>query len=186
MDFLSRNNVSFAIRPRETMNVRIKGCTYSLAPLLRRHRRGAWIGRLEGMRHEMRFAARRLPGGDTLIIATDTCDAGPALRDCRRRWGIECMFADTKRRGLNPEDTHITEPVKPDTLMAIVALAMARAYRCATGARGRSVINRKTQARREKSWFRTGLDALRRWLLLDPSKAIRAWTQNAPMRQIKQ
>ena len=94
------------------------------------------------------------------------------------------MFADAKTRGLNLEDTHITDPVKLDTLMGIVALAMTWAYRCATVAKGRSVINRKTHGRREKSWFRTGLDTLRRWLLFDPSKAIRAWTQNAPLRRI--
>ena len=39
MDFPSKNNVPFATRRRETMNIRIKGRTYSFASLLRRHRR---------------------------------------------------------------------------------------------------------------------------------------------------
>jgi len=92
------------------------------------------------------------------------------------------MFADAKTRGLNLEDTDITGPVNLNRRLGIVAFAMTWAYmtwayRCATVAKGRSVINRRTHGRREKPWFRTGVDTLRRWLLFDPSKAIRTWTQ---------
>lgn len=186
LEFLCKNNVPFTIRLRERMNVRIGGGVYSFASLLRKHRRGAWEGRLDGMRTGLRFAAKRLPGGEALIVATNTADAGRALRDYRKRWGIECMFGDAKTRGLNLEDTHITDPAKLDALTGIVALAMTWAYRCATLVKGRSAIRRKAHGRREKSWFRTGLDTLRKWLLHEPSKAIRAWTQNAPLRPINQ
>ena len=89
----------------------------------------------------------------------------------------------TITRGLNLEDTHITDPAKLETLMGIVALAMTWAYRCATVAKGRSVIRRKAHGRREKSWFRLGLDALRRWLLFDPQRALKAWRANLRKRQ---
>ena len=42
----------------------------------------------------------------------------------RKRWGIECLFADAKTRGFNIEDTHITAHGKLATLLAAVALAM--------------------------------------------------------------
>ncbi|MGY6696142.1 MAG: transposase, partial [Roseinatronobacter sp.] len=42
----------------------------------------------------------------------------------RKRWGIECMFADAKTRGLNLEDTHITDPTKLATLLVLIALAV--------------------------------------------------------------
>ena len=86
----------------------------------------------------------------------------------RKRWGIECMFADAKTRGLNIEDTHITDPDKLSNLLVLVALAVTWAYRCATRVMGRRDIRRKGHGRREKSWFRIGLDALRKWIIHHP------------------
>jgi hypothetical protein len=76
---------------------------------------------------------------------------------------VECMFADAKTRGFNIEDTHITEPDKLATLLLLVALAVTWAYLCATRVMGRGAIPRIGHGRREKSWFRTGLGALRNW-----------------------
>lgn len=185
LEFLCKNNVPFAIRLREGMRLRIQGRTYSFAGLLRRQRHGVWAGHLEGMHTQLRFAARRLPAGEALIVATNTDEALRALRDYRKRWGIECMFADAKTRGLNLEDTHITDRAKLDTLMAIVALAMTWAYRCASAVKGRGAIPRKAHGRREKSWFRIGLDTLRRWLLHQPQSAVSAWLQTAPRKPKK-
>ena len=186
LEFLCKNNVPFAIRLREGMILRIGGRAHSFASLLRKPRRGTWAGRLEGMRTELQFAAMRLSGGEALIVATNTGEAGRAMRDYRRRWRIECMFGDCKTRGLNLEDTHIVNPAKLDMLMGIIALAMGWAYRCATRSKGRRTIRRKTHGRREKSWFRTGLDALRRWLLYDPEMAIKAWLKTIPKSSIAQ
>lgn len=98
------------------------------------------------------------------------------------RRGVECLFADTRTRRLNLEDTHITAPGKRDTLLAIVALAVTWAYRSATTIMRRGAIRRKTHGRREKSWFRIGLDALRKWLGTAPDKAMNAWLQTVPKR----
>lgn len=180
LEFPCKNNIPFAIRLKEGMTLEVNDTPRSFASLLRRHKRGTWVGTLEGMRTERRFAGRRLRGGEALIIATNTRDAARAMRDDRRRWGIECMFGDCKTRGLNLEDTHITDPSKLDALIGVVALAITWAYRCATATKGRGVIPRKTHGRREKSWFRTGLDALRRWLLFDPQRALNAWLSTIP------
>ncbi len=102
----------------------------------------------------------------------------------QRRWAVECLFADARTRGLNIEDTHITHPDKLATLLVVVALAVTWAYQCATKTMGRKTMRRKTHARREKSWFRTGLDALRNWILYQPQKALQAWTQTDPKRPI--
>ena len=50
------------------------------------------------------------------------------LKPYRRRWQIECLFGDSKTRGLNMEDTRLTQPVKLNTLLVIITLAMAWAY----------------------------------------------------------
>ena len=55
---------------------------------------------------------KRIKDGDALIIATDTGYRGRAFNMYRRRWAMECLFADAKTRGLNLEDTHVTNPDK--------------------------------------------------------------------------
>lgn len=61
------------------------------------------------------------------------------------------MFADTKTRGLNIEDTHITDPRKLATLLVVIALAVTWAYRCAMGIMGLKDIPKKGHGRLQKS-----------------------------------
>lgn len=190
MEFLIENKIPFAVRLKEDRLVRLEdGSLRQFRTLLRKRKRGAWEGWLKGMEttpaNRLRFAAKRIRGGEALIIATSLDDGARGLNIYRRRWRVECLFADTKSRGLNIEDTHITDPGKLATLLVVVALAIAWAYRCATRAMGRKAIPRKAHGRREKSWFRTGLDALRNWILHQPNQAIDVWTQTCPRRPLK-
>lgn len=54
-------------------------------------------------------------------------------------------------------------------------LAITWAYRCATQTMGMKAIPRKSHGRREKSWFRIGLDALGDWIINSPKAAANAW-----------
>jgi hypothetical protein len=47
-----------------------------------------------------------------------------ALAAYRQRWTIETMFANLKTKGFNLEDTHITDPGKLSTLLAVLALTV--------------------------------------------------------------
>lgn len=190
MEFLIENNVPFAIRIKEDMLIRLEdGSLRQFRTLLRKHKRGAWEGWLTGMAptpaNRLCIAAKRIKGGELLIVASSLNEAGRGLNLYRKRWGIECLFADAKTRGLNIEDTHITDPDKLATLLVVIALAVTWAYRCATRVMGKRDISRKTHGRREKSWFRTGLDALRNWILHQPDQALCAWTATCPKRTIK-
>jgi hypothetical protein len=190
MEFLCKNNIPFAIRLKEDRYMHLEDARqHQFRTLLRKRRRGAWEGWLSGMAMtpstRLRFAAKTIKGGEALIVATNADDPKRALNLYRRRWGVECLFADSKTRGLNIEDTHITDPGKLATLLAIVALAVTWAYRCATRRMGRTTIRRKVHGRREKSWFRTGFDTLRNWIIHDPDQAIAAWTQTCPRRPLK-
>lgn len=187
MTFLVENDIPFAIRLKEGMLLHLEdGRRLKFSTLLRKSRHSEWTGWLSDMaktpQNRLHFAAKRIKGGERLIIATNTSCPNRALQTYRKRWGIECLFGDTKTRGFNIEDTHITNPEKLKTLLAIVALALAWAYRCATAALGLRAIRRKVHGRRQKSWFRTGFDTLRRWIIHDPKKAIRAWQATAPNR----
>lgn len=190
MEFLCENRISFVIRLKETTQMRLEnGSLRQFRALLRKRRRGVWTGWLNAMEptpaNRLRFAAKRLKTGEALIIATNLGDASRGLALYRRRWGIECLFADAKTRGLNIEDTHITDADKLATLLVVVALAVTWAYRCATRIMGKRAIRRKTHGRREKSWFRIGLDALRNWIIHRPQKAIAAWAQTCPRRSLR-
>jgi hypothetical protein len=187
MHFLNKNNVPFVIRLKEDMLIRLTdGSLRQFRTLLRKPKRGTWIGWLKGIEpipaNQLRFAAKRIKGGELLIVATNLDDATRGLNLYRKRWGIECMFADAKTRGLNIEDTHISDPDKLASLLVLVALAVTWAYRCATCVMGRCAIRVKGHGRREKSWFRTGLDALRNWIIHHPDKALQAWIKTCPRR----
>lgn len=191
LEFLCKNNIPFAIRLREDMQVRLEGgVIHPFRSLMRKERTARiWVGWLNGMatvsETRLDFAAKRLRSGEKLVIATNTGNPRAALNAYRKRWGIECLFADTKTRGFNIEDTHLTDPTKIATLLAVVTLACLWAYRSATTAMGRRAPRHKTHGRKEKSWFRIGLDALRRAIIHQPEKAIRIWEQNWPKRPVK-
>lgn len=191
LNFLCKNNVPFVIRLKEDMQLRVNdGSLCSFRTLLRKRRRGAWEGWLNGMdatpANRLRVEAKRIRGGEALIVATNIGgNQARALNLYRRRWGVECLFADAKTRGLNIEDTHITDPDKLATLLVVVALAVTWAYRCATRVMGNKAIRRKTHGRREKSWFRTGLDAMRNWIVHQPDQAVAAWAQTCPRKPLR-
>ena len=189
MQYLIENNIPFVIRLRENMHIETEdGRLFQFRSLLCKRRKGRWVGWLPDMEHTpenlLRFEGRKIRGGELLLVATNVPAPKNALRLYRKRWGIECLFADTKSRGFNIEDTHITDHAKLATLLAVVALAMTWAYRCASQAMGRKGIRKKTHKRRSKSWFRTGFDVLRRWILYDQEKALEAWRRTCPKRSL--
>jgi hypothetical protein len=129
IEFLNENNIPFGIRLKENMRFhREDGSVRDFPTLLRKHRRGTWTGWLTGMQTipeaKLQFAAKRIRNGELLIVATNLDDGPRSLNLYRRRWDVECLFADAKTRGFNIEDTHITDPAKLGTLLVIIALAV--------------------------------------------------------------
>jgi hypothetical protein len=190
-EFLNENKVAFAIRIKKVMHLtQPDGTKWSFKTLLRKYRSTktirTWSGWLPGMEstpeNHMSFAARRIKKGEWLIIASNR-EPKYALREYRKRWAIECLFGDTKTRGFNIEDTRITNPKKLDLWLAIIALTMSWSYRCATKTMGLSAIRKKAHGYREKSWFRTGLDQLRRWIIHQPEMAAQVWKKLWPKKK---
>ena len=148
MAYLVENNVQFSIRLREDMHIQTEGGRMpQLRALPRKRRKGQWKGWLPCMARTpenlLRFEGKTIRVGDLLLVATNIPETKSALRLYRKRWGIECLFADARTRGFNVGDTHITDPAKPATPLAVVALAMTWAYRCASQAMGRNGIRKK-------------------------------------------
>ena len=182
MDFLCENNVPFAIRLRGDMRVTTEeGHDLTLDAHLRGRGRGrtlkGWLGagRDRG-RHRLSFAAKPLEGGEWLVVATNVKPRA-ALEAYRKRWAIENLFGDTKTRGLNIEDTRLTNPAKLDLLMGLVALAIAWAARTAKSHLGTRWPPRKAHGYLARSWFRTGFDRIRNLLRSNPIQAVAPWTR---------
>lgn len=186
--YLKGNNVPFTIRLKANMTVITEqGQRLSLTTLLRKTRGAhSFKAALPGdCQHEpliLGFAAKRLKGGELLIVAASH-DAHHALTAYRKRWSIECLFGDAKTRGLNLEDTRLTSPRKLSLLLAILAIAIAWSSITAAKIIGRGAMPRKTHGYLAKSWFRTGFDALRNTLRHDPDHAVRPWTKIARQKQ---
>ncbi len=180
--YLTQNNVPFVIRVREGMTVITEdGRRFSLASLLRRDRgkrsfRAAFPGDGKTDPLWLGFAAKRLKGGELIIVAASK-DAHHALTAYRKRWGIECLFADAKTRGLNLEDTRITIARKLSMLLAIVAIALAWSSKTAAILTGTRSLPRKKHGYFAKSWFRTGFDTLRNRLRYNPDAALQPWNE---------
>jgi Transposase DDE domain len=161
--FLNDNNIPFAIRLREDLRVTDEaGHDLTLLARLRLARRTRTFRARLGARDDektrnaplLNFAAKRLK--DEWLIVVSNRAPRPALAAYRRRWAIECLFGDAKTRGLNLEDTRLTDPRKLHLLMALVALALAWAARTAAAALGARAPKRKAHGYFAQSWFRTG------------------------------
>ena len=109
----------------------------------------------------VRIVILRLKGGELLIIASRSRPQH-ALKIYRQRWKIETLFAALKTRGFNLEATHMTDPAKLSTLIAILAMAASVAYKTGLWALGRQPRRRKAHGRPARSVFALGLDALRK------------------------
>lgn len=176
MGFLVNRRIPFAIRLKENRIVELpRGKRVTLGSLFRKTRAPqsvqAWLPGQQGHAAlDIHFAAKRIKGGDLLIIASTGPGLAP-LKAYRKRWAIECLFGDAKTRGLNLEDTRLTIASKLSLLMGIVTLAVAWTCRTATDLMGHSAPPRKAHGYLAKSWFRVGFDELRRRMRTDHHEA---------------
>jgi hypothetical protein len=187
LGFLHENNVPFVVRLKGKLVVTTEdGRALRLESILRTCRGKrvfvADLSRDPERPLALNFAAKRIKGGELLIVVSNT-PARAALDAYRQRWAIECLFGDTKTRGLNLEDTRLTDPRKLDLLLALVALSIAWAGRAAALLLGRRTPKRKTHGYFAKSWFRTGFDHVRSLLRTDPPAAIVPW-RNLPRKPL--
>lgn len=129
---------------------------------------------LNGVTEPLYLAAKTPKGREAVIVASNRC-GHDALNSYRKRWAIETMFANAKTRGLNFEDTRLTDPAKLHLLTAIIALAIAWAARAARTKLGFKAPPRKPHGYLAKSYFRTGFDFIRNRLRSDPQNPLTEW-----------
>jgi hypothetical protein len=184
MTSLAERDIPFILRIKDTFHVRLAdGRQCQSGSLFRKIRIGGRRYIREDCRlgsrdsllgPPLKLAATRLVSGDLLVVATNT-DPKIALAHYRRRWEIETLFAATKTRGFNLEDTHLVHPDRIGKLLAVLAVAFAFAHATGEGQAKHRPIIIKTHKRRAQSIFRVGFDLLRKILLTAPNEAISWW-----------
>ena len=92
------------------------------------------------------------------------------------RWAIETLFGNPKTRGLNFEDTRLTDPAKLHLLTALIARAVAWSVRAARTCPGHDAPPRKAHGYLARSYFRTGFTFLRNRLRSNHPETPVEWT----------
>src|SRR5664280_2577239 len=80
----------------------------------------------------------------------------------RQRWTIETMFGNLKTKGFALEATHLTDPDKLCTLLALLAFAVALTVKTGVAMARLHPIPVKNHGRRARSLFALGLHTLRK------------------------
>ena len=177
-NWLDANDIPFTIRiALNRLATRADGCRVKLATQITRHKRGRRItATLDDMAKPLHFAAvlPRRKDAEWVIVATNRT-GHDALATYRKRWAIEQLFGNTKTRGLNFEDTRLTDPAKLHLLTALVALATAWSVRAARTKLGQNAPPRKNHGYLAKSYFRTGFTFLRNRLRSNHPETLTEW-----------
>ena len=107
----------------------------------------------------LHFVGMKLEKGDYAIIATNRAPA-QAFLAYKRRWEIEMLFSALKKTGFDMESTHLTQLAKLDTLFSLLAIAFTWSHYIGEWLHDSTLkpLRLKSHLRREKSFFRHGLD----------------------------
>jgi len=171
MAYLQRKNIPFVLRLRENQYVLREGYAVMSIAAIARHLRigermivkgGCRLGRHdETLSATVRLVVTRLASGELLALACSG-SARHALARYRQRWTIETMFGNLKTKGFALEATHLTDPDKLDTLLALLAFAVAITLKTGAARARLHPIPVKKHGRRAHSLFALGLNTLRK------------------------
>jgi Transposase DDE domain len=172
MAYLARRKIPFILRLRENQQVRREGyAAWTVAEIARSLKPGektilkglCRLGQDGSQGPRVRLVILRLATGELLALATS---ASPrhALARYRARWKIENLFGHLKTRGFNLEATHLADPAKLSTLLALLALAVTISVKTGVAVQRLRLIPVKNHGRKAVSLFAAGLHAMRKIL----------------------
>ncbi len=170
MGWLYKRNIPFIMRVRDNIHAwyRDQNAEKLCAKARTLKRRQKII--LKGLWHlgpgsvPVRIVIRRLKTGELLALAVSGLSPKRALNLYRQRWGIETLFSYLKKRGLNLEATHMSQPHKISTLMALLSLGFCLAFKTGLWAKKYNPPKIKRHRSPHISVFTLGLNTLRKLL----------------------
>ena len=174
LNSLHEQGVPFVIRLKQNMLIWQKGYAPVKLSIHAKYLKKGQVHRLKGLwflgRDEerettpLRVSMIRLKTGEMLIVASNLIKNNKMLPLYRKRWGIETLFSCLKKRGLGLEDTHMINPDKLATLMAVLAIAFCLAYKTGLWAARLKPLRHKAHGRLQRSTFALGLNAFRKMM----------------------
>lgn len=169
-DFLITNNIPFVIRVKKNSMVGglRNGYEIPIGEVLKElnKRKKKIINRPIVLKGRSLYASfEHAKGAKEPMIVLSNQQFSHPIRLYRQRWGIETLFSCLKTRGFNMEDTHMTDQVKIEKLVFILAIAFCWAYTVGLIRERECPIAVKKHGRKEKSIFRLGLIWIRSVLL---------------------
>jgi hypothetical protein len=187
MAYLQHENIPFILRLRENQFVLREGYVALPISSIARHLKVGdkmivkGLCRLgcqdETLSAPVRLVVTRLVSGELLALACSGC-ARHALARYRQRWTIETMFGNLKSKGFALEATHLTDPDKLATLLALLAFALALSVKTGVATARRHPVPIKKHGRSACSLFALGLHTLRKiFVAASPHQIIDFLTQ---------
>jgi hypothetical protein len=171
MAYLQREKIPFILRLRESQHVLRAGYVALPISVIAQHLKvggkmivkgNCQLGRAnETLSASVRLVITRLASDELLALACSG-SARHALARYRQRWTIETMFGNLKTKGFALEATHLTNPDKLCTLLALLAFAVALSVKTGVAKARLHAIPIKKHGRRAWSLFALGLNTLRK------------------------
>lgn len=118
------------------------------------------------------LSAYKCPKTAELLVVVHSADLDLACELYKYRWQIETMFKALKTSGFNMEDTHITDPLRLETLFSIMAIAFTVAYDIGDEYEKERPQKIKKHGYKQKSTFKIGMDLILNWLVNCKNKLI--------------
>jgi hypothetical protein len=171
--WLSSQGINFTVRIKH--NIKIASQKEKMVPI--RKLFGSLVPGysrlLKGQRHLFKLSlwvgAIRLENKEWLIVVSNH-DQDSLLERYALRWQIETLFLCLKSRGFRLEETHLKDPERLSTLLGILSIAFSWAHKVGEWQHEQKPIKIKNHGRKEKSFFRVGLDIIRSILIGIQSK----------------
>lgn len=120
---------------------------------------------------------KRLPSDDYLFLISDF----PAKKIgmiYSKRWCIEVLFQSSKERGFDLESTHLKYPKKLSKLLVFVSIAVALYVKFGEYYQQKvQKIKTKAHGYKANSFFRKGLNVIRRGLKNPTKIFMQLWTE---------
>lgn len=174
-EWLQEQRLLFRLRIRGDVQVMTTRGRYVKASRLFRYvktgQTETWGSRRKVAGVKLYIAAARSPKSGELLIVVGLDKPDNMITDYAKRWAIEVLFGNLKKRGFDIEATHMTAPEKMDRLMGILSLTVLWCMVAGHWEHGDAkTLPLNKHYRPQQSLFRLGLDMLRRVLLNPYSK----------------
>lgn len=167
LNWLMTQNIPFVIRSKNNIQVaNAKGILLPVSLLLRNIKPGKYVcfpKKRQTMGVLVYVVAARLSNGELLVLLTNN-KPELAMDLYKTRWEIETLFSCLKKRGLNYENTHLTQHKRLSNLMFTLTLVVIIAYKNGEIAATEKELKLKKHGYPAKSIFRIGLQKLTKML----------------------